>query len=102
MAILRRKTPVMVWAIAALLGALSGCQRAPLLAWYAVRQLAAAEAGERDGCVRRVVELDDAVVPGLLSCLERDDEKVCANVEAALDALVDRWGGDDARTLHLA
>src|SRR5262249_35485865 len=33
---------------------------------------------------------------------ERDDEKVCGNVEAALDALVDRWGADDTRALDLA
>src|SRR5262249_48697839 len=76
-------------------------QRAPLLAWYYVRQLVAAEDAERDIWAQRLAELDGAVVPRLLGHLAQSDERACANVEVALAALLDRWGADDGRALSL-
>jgi HEAT repeat protein len=101
MALFKRRKLVIALAALALLGGIAWWQRTPLLAWYYLRQLAAAAEAERDTWARRVADLDTAAVPRLLSLLADGDEHVCVNVEAALAALVDRWGADDARTLAL-
>src|SRR5437773_6299130 len=76
--------------------------RAPLLAWYYLRELAAASEAERDGWVERVVGLDAAAAPGLLDLLEREDGQASANAETALHRLGERWGADNVRTAELA
>jgi hypothetical protein len=77
-------------------------ERAPLLAWVYLRELARAGEGDRAAWVERVASLDAAVVPGLLDCLTRDDSRVCANAQAALARLAERWGPDDRRRGDLA
>jgi hypothetical protein len=78
-------------------------ERTPLLAWYYLRGLAAADEANRETWVERVVHLGEDAVPGLLDCLGRDSERACANAHAALDCLLGRWGGaEDPRRAALA
>jgi hypothetical protein len=77
-------------------------ERAPLLAWVYLRELARAGEGDRAAWVERVASLDKAVVPGLLGCLAREDARACANAQAALARLAERWGPDDRRRGDLA
>lgn len=95
-----RKKVVIPAVIVLLVGAVGWWQGANILSWHYVRQLAAASE-ERDAWVERVAALDTTVVPGLLALLERDDERACANAAAALRALLERWGPDDARAVRL-
>src|SRR5207248_3104160 len=77
-------------------------ERTPLLAWYYVRGLAKASAADRDVWVDRVTSLDKAALPGLFRCLRHDDEQVCANAQAALTCLVQRWQDDEPGRAQLA
>jgi hypothetical protein len=77
-------------------------QRTPLLTWYYLRGLAAAEEADQDRWVERVAGLDAAAVPALLDLLDCRDAAVCANARAALACLVQRWGSDDPRSVSLA
>ena len=52
--------------------------RDSLLAWYYLRGLAKAEQGEQAVWISRVVQLDSAIVPGLIKGLEDDDLPRCA------------------------
>src|SRR2546421_4890959 len=97
-----RKTLTVLALMFAVLVALAWWQRAPLLSWYALRGLARAGDQERATWIQRVVNLDADAVPGLMDLLRRDDPRVCANAEAALAALVQRWGRGDSRTAALA
>ena len=72
--------------------------RTPLLSWYYLNGLASAGAADRQGYLDAVVGLDADAVPGLLDLLKRDNPDTCANAEAALAALLHRWGPDDQRT----
>jgi HEAT repeat protein len=75
--------------------------RTPLLTWYHLNNLAGATDADRQRCVDAVVNLDAEAVPGLLDLLKRDDARTCANAEAALSALLQRWGPDDGRSQDL-
>jgi HEAT repeat protein len=75
--------------------------RGALLRWYYLRQLAAAGPENRETWAGRVAGLGEAVLPGLLECLTREDVRTCANAEAALARLARGWGPADARTLGL-
>ena len=86
----------------AVLAAVLWWQRTPLLSWYYLRGLAAAEDMERATWVERVAGLDAAVLPGLVDLLRQGDPRVCANAEAALSMLAKRWGPADPRTTGLA
>jgi hypothetical protein len=77
-------------------------QRTPLLSWYYLRSLGAADDGDRAAWVERTISLDNDAVPGLVDLLRQDDAKVCANAEAALAGLGKRWGASDVRTGKLA
>ncbi len=101
MTFFRRKKWFLVLGILILLAGVAWWQRAPVLAWYHVRQLAAAAEEDRARCVDRVVRLDTAAVPRLLDCLRRPDARVCNNIGAALVALIERWGSADPRSLAL-
>jgi hypothetical protein len=101
MVLFRRKTLLIIACLLMLGAGVIWWQREPLLAWYCVRQLAAAGDDNRDAWVARIVELDRAAVPGLLDCLTRQDAQTCANIETALLALVESWGPGDARGLDL-
>jgi hypothetical protein len=86
----------------ALLAAALWWQRTPLLAWYYLRGLAAAEEADQDIWVERVANLDTAALPGLLDLLGRDDPRVCGNARASLAYLVQHWGTEDSRSAALA
>jgi hypothetical protein len=94
------------WMIVLVLAAVAGgfvwWQRTPLLAWYCVRGLKAADKTSRDTWVSRVAGLDTAVLPRLLDCLDDTDLAVCENATAGLLTLAERWHVDDDRTLRLA
>ena len=85
-----------------LVGGVAWWQRTPMLTWYYLRELSAADADSRERWAERVATLDAAVVPGLLSKLEQPDPTFCINAEAGLVALVKRWGPEDGRTHELA
>src|SRR5438874_1369216 len=57
MALLKRRKLLIALAVVALFGGITWWQRTPLLAWYYVRQLAAADDAERDTWARRVADL---------------------------------------------
>jgi hypothetical protein len=76
-------------------------QRTPLLTWYYVRGLVAAEENERQTWLERVSALDSAAVPSLAACLRREDAQACANAQAALGSLLESWGYADPRSLAL-
>jgi len=97
-----RKTLTLIAVLLVVVAALAWWQRAPLLSWYTLRGLARAGDQDRAVWIQRVVNLDADAVPGLLDLLRRDDPRVCANAEAALAALVQRWGRGDSRTAALA
>jgi hypothetical protein len=83
---------------AVLVTALSWWLYTPAVTWYFLRELADADDETRATWVGRVAALDTVAVPGLLDRLESQDPTVCTNVQAALAALVRRWGADDPRT----
>lgn len=99
---IRRRGLFVGLTLLALLVGLLAWQWAPLFAWYAVRQLAAAEGHGRQAWVQRVAALDEAAVPRLRAVLRLDDPSACANVEAAFAALARNWGPEDARSQRLA
>jgi hypothetical protein len=88
--------------VLAVLAAVIWWQRTPLLSWYYLRGLAAAEDVDRATWVECVAGLDAAVVPGLVDLLRQADTRACANAEAALAVLAKRWGPADPRTINLA
>jgi hypothetical protein len=69
----------------------------PVLVWYCVRGLAAADEKGRDKWVRRLDWLGADAVSGLLNCLGRDDAQACANAGAGLAHLAGAWGPEDPR-----
>jgi HEAT repeat protein len=83
-------------------GALAWVERAALVRWYYLRGLAAAGEEDRPAWVERVAGLDGDAVPGLLGCLQRDDELACVNTEPVFALLAQRWGADDPRWPDLA
>jgi hypothetical protein len=95
-----RKWLVGLLALLALAGG-AWLNRGPLLRWYYLRQLAAASPEDRETWAERVAGLGEAVLPGLLDGLSRDDARACANAEAALASLARTWGRADAHTLDL-
>jgi hypothetical protein len=96
------KKMVVVLILLAVVLAIAWWQRTPLLSWYYLRGLAQADEKERAVWVERVCSLGAEAVPGLVGHLKRDDVRVCANAEAALSALAQRWGPYDQRTATLA
>jgi hypothetical protein len=96
------KKLLIVLLLLAIVGAVLWWQRAPLVSWYYLRGLAQADDGDRAQWVQRVASLETGAVPGLIDHFKRNDVKVCVNAEAALAALVKRWGVNHARTAALA
>ena len=76
--------------------------RTQLLAWYYVRQLSAANLENRDPWIARALSLDEAVVPALIACVDRNDDQACDNAMTALKNLLDRWASDDPRAISLS
>jgi HEAT repeat protein len=76
--------------------------RTQLLARYYVRQLSAANPENRDPWIARALSLDEAVVPALIACLDRNDDQACDNAMTALKNLLDRWASDDPRAISLS
>jgi hypothetical protein len=77
-------------------------ERTTLLAWYFTRGLSGADEHERATWLVRVASLDDAAVPCLLRCLYQADSRVCANAQAGLELLAERWPETDSRRIQLA
>jgi hypothetical protein len=85
-----------------LLVGLAWLERAQLLAWFYLHQLAHASDADQAAWVERVAGLGEEAVPGLLDCLRRPDDRACANSRAALERLAEFWGADDPHTAELA
>src|SRR5579875_4156174 len=77
-------------------------ERASLLSWFYVYNLARASESNRQRWVERVANLGEMALPRLFDCLTQDDTHVCANARAALELMSRRWGSGDARTADLA
>ncbi len=100
--LLRKRTTWAVLGVLAVLAMVVAWQRAPLLAWHHVRNLASADEERRSACVDRVVALDDAALPRLLGRLRDADVMACTNMQSALIALAKQWGPHDSRGQALA
>jgi hypothetical protein len=93
---------------ALLLAVLLGCgivgwrERASILAWFYVRNLAGASETTRQRWVGRVANLGETAFPGLFECLTQSNASVCANARTALQYMSHSWGNDDPRTAELA
>jgi hypothetical protein len=77
-------------------------ERAALLSWFYVHNLAHASESSRQRWLGRVANLGEMALPGLLDCLKQADSLVCANARAALELMTRTWGSGDARTADLA
>jgi hypothetical protein len=86
----------------ALAGATAWFERTPLTVWYCVFRLIRADDTARGYWLERTVRLEETAVPGLLTCLQREDPKACVAAETALDRLAKHWAGDDSRVAALA
>src|SRR5476649_2899265 len=73
-------------------------QREPALAWYYVRQLTLAYPDNCEVHARKVAELEEAALPGVLSELQNEDAIVCANMQYALMLMMKKWGAADPRS----
>jgi HEAT repeat protein len=98
----RGRTYLLALTVLAALAAVLWWQRTPLLTWYYLRGLAAADEADRGEWVERVAGMDEAALPGLLDLLRRDDPRPCGNAGAALARLARTWGPQDPRFLALA
>jgi hypothetical protein len=84
------------------LGTLVWLERTSLLAWFHVRMLTQAGDANREARAARVGQMGEAVLPGLLECLKRDQLSVCLNARAGLAALAHQGGRlDEVRTADL-
>src|SRR5262245_11639455 len=99
---LRRPKLMIATIVLGLAAGLLWWQWTPLKTWYCVRQLVHADEPNRETWAKRVAGLDTAALPSLLAHLSDADGRVCANVEAALVALVECWSPDDERGQTLA
>jgi HEAT repeat protein len=77
-------------------------ERAALLSWFYVHNLAHASENGRQRWVGRVANLGETALPGLFDCLTQSDALVCANARAALELMAHSWGNSDSRTADLA
>jgi hypothetical protein len=96
----RKKWLILLLALLILAG-LACWQRKPFLSWYYVRQLVHADKENRATWIKRVADLNQTVLPRLLSCLEYPEEQACDNITAALVCLVELWGPEDERSVAL-
>jgi hypothetical protein len=77
-------------------------ERATLLSWFYIHNLAHATENTRQRWVGRVANLGETGLPGLFDCLEKSDALVCANARAALELMTRSWADNEARTADLA
>jgi hypothetical protein len=89
-------------ALALVAGGAMWWQRERILTWHYLRSLTQAGEEERDLWAERVASLGEVAVPGLLDCLARDDEQICANARAALERMCAAWPAEDPRQGELA
>jgi hypothetical protein len=92
---------LMVGALLILTG-IAWLERTPLLVFYFVHRLQGANESDRQSWVERVAALDFVAIPQLIDCLRRADPRVCANAQACLLKMVQRWGLGDLRRVQLA
>src|SRR5262249_35278699 len=72
-------------------------ERVPLTTWYVLNSLSCADEVHREDWAERAARLGEPAVPGLLRCLERADDRACANACLALDRFSRPWPADDPR-----
>jgi hypothetical protein len=77
-------------------------ERATLLSWFYVYNLAHATENNRQRWVGRVANLGETTLPGLFNCLAKPDALVCANARAALELMTRSWANNESRTADLA
>jgi hypothetical protein len=77
-------------------------ERATLLSWFYVYNLAHATENTRQRWVGRVANLGETALPGLFDCLAKPEPLACANARAALELMTRSWDGNEARTADLA
>jgi hypothetical protein len=87
--------------ILAMLAGLGAWQKEPLLAWWRVRQVTAADETNREARISQVVDLGQAALPRLVKSLETADAHGCANLERALVGLARRWQTHEPGSLIL-
>src|ERR1700730_9372003 len=78
-------------------GATAWLQRERLLTWYYLRGLKRANETDAKVWIQRVASRGEAAVPGLLDCMTRDDELLCANARAVLERISGALPQDDPR-----
>lgn len=77
-------------------------ERASLLSWFYVYNLARASESNRQSWADRVANLGETALPRLFDCLTQEDAQVCTNARAALESMSRTWANDEARTADLA
>src|SRR5262245_28443129 len=82
-------------------GVVAWFERDALRTWYYLHRLEEAQGEEVSHWAARTATLEAAVVPSLLQMLAREDEGVCANAQAALSCLSERWGKTDPRSADI-
>jgi hypothetical protein len=76
-------------------------ERQPIRTWYYLRGLAEANDIDRGLWAERVAGQGQGAVPGLLDCLARDEERICANARLALSHLCGPLPQDDPQWVAL-
>ncbi|MHB1425107.1 MAG: HEAT repeat domain-containing protein [Gemmataceae bacterium] len=98
----RRSPTVLLLVILFGCGIVAWRERASLLSWFYVRNLAQAAESDRQRWVGRVANLGEIALPRLFDCLTQPESRVCANARAALEQMTNSWGEEDARIADLA
>jgi len=93
-----KKVCLSVLGLLGLLLGLAVWNKSSLLSWHYVRQLASADESNREASVRRVVDLGEPCVAGLLQHMAAGSANARGNVAMALTGIAAQWGPDDART----
>ena len=92
---------LLVGALLVLIG-VAWLERTSILVFYSVHRLQGANESDRQSWVEKVAALDLVAMPKLIDCLRRADARVCANIQAGLLGMVQRWGSSDSRRVNLA
>jgi hypothetical protein len=68
-------------------GAAGWLEREQLLTWYYVRGLRRARETDAQTWIQRAASRGESAVPGLLDCMQENNELLCANARAALERI---------------
>ena len=92
---------VVAFVILTLVAGVAYWQYEALFGWYYFRQLASADAKDRQRWIDRLVALDNTIVPRAMNSLMQMDAAWCSHGEAVLIALGKKWGANDDRADNL-